>query len=143
MAVIGRILRLARHLDRELALVYSSAGLDFGLFDVLATLRRSGPPYRLSPGQLHASCMLTSGAMTARLDRLTERGHVVRTPDRCDRRALLVELTPAGFSLIDSLVVDHLQNEERILAGLSRPQRDRLGALLRDLLSDLERPSLK
>jgi DNA-binding MarR family transcriptional regulator len=138
MGVIGRVMRVARHLDRELALAYKAAGLDFGLFDVLATLRRAGAPFSLSPRELNAWCMLTSGAMTARLDRLEEAGYVVRKPDPDDRRGLLVELSPTGFALIDKLVMEHLANEERVLAALSPEQRQGLGDLLRELLVSLE-----
>ena len=86
MAPIGRVLRLARHFDRELAPVYRAQGLDFGLFDVLATLRRVGPPYRLTPGELDDWCMVTSGGMTARLQRLEEAGLVARRQDANDGR---------------------------------------------------------
>jgi DNA-binding MarR family transcriptional regulator len=138
MGVIGRIMRVDRHLDRELARAYKATGLDFGLFDVLATLRRSGAPFSLSPRDLNAWCMLTSGAMTARLDRLEEAGYIARRPDPDDRRGLLVELTPTGFALIDKLVIEHLANEERLLGVLSPEQRQSLGDLLRELLISLE-----
>lgn len=135
MGVIGRILRAARHLDRELAIVYEKEGLDFGLFDVLATLRRSGP---LSPRELNEWCMLTSGAMTARLDRLEKAGYIQRKPDYDDRRKLIITLSSSGFNLIERLVEEHLANEERILAALSADQRQELATLLRRLLISLE-----
>lgn len=135
MAIIGRILRLQRHFDRELAPVYRRRGLDFGLFDVLATLRRSGPPHCLSPGQLDGWCMLTSGGMTARLDRLEEAGLVERRPDPTDGRAVLVQLTAAGMATIDELVVDHLEKEEELLAALDAAQRAAIADLLRALLA--------
>ncbi|MEZ5101647.1 MAG: MarR family transcriptional regulator [Thermoleophilia bacterium] len=140
MGVIGRVLRTARHLHRELAPVYEPAGLDFGLFDVLATLRRIGPPYRLAPSELNQWCMLTSGAMTARLDRLERAGLVQRLPDPDDRRGLLVELSPAGRALIDELVVEHVANQERLLEPLTADERDQLARLLRKLLATLEPP---
>lgn len=138
MGPIGRILGLARHYDRELAPVYRELGLDFGLFDVLATLRRIGPPYRLSPGELDKWCMVTSGAMTARLARLQEVGLVARRPDPDDGRALLAELTPAGLATIDELVVRHLEREEELLAALSQAERELLSGLLRPLLRTFE-----
>jgi hypothetical protein len=96
MAPIGRILRLARHFERELAPVYRAKGLDFGLFDVLATLRRVGPPYRLTAGELDDWCMVTSGGMTARLQRLEEAGS---SPAGGTRWA--VRPGPAGLSGLD------------------------------------------
>jgi DNA-binding MarR family transcriptional regulator len=138
MGVLGRIMRASRHVDRELATVYKHEGLDFGLFDVLATLRRSGAPYRLSPTALNEWCMVTSGGMTARLDRLEEAGLIVRRPDPDDRRALLVELSPTGFAVIDKLLAAHLASEERLLASLSPEDREQLATLLRQVLIPLE-----
>ncbi len=138
MAVLGRIMRAARHVDRELAQVYKAEGLDFGLFDVLATLRRSGPPYRLSPWRLNQWCMVTSGGMTARLDRLQKAGLITRQPDPVDRRALLVELSPSGFAVIERLLAVHLAREQALLAGLSSADRAALSATLRELLIELE-----
>ncbi len=138
MAVIGRIMRASRHLDRELAGPYKRAGLDFGLFDVLATLRRSGRPFQLSAGELKHWCMLTSGAMTARLDRLEQTGLVVRRPDPEDRRGVLISLSVEGKRLIDRLVAEHLTNESRLLTALSVDERDILAGLLQRLMLDFE-----
>jgi DNA-binding MarR family transcriptional regulator len=138
MAPIGRILRLARHLDRELAPVYRAKGLDFGLFDVLATLRRIGPPYRLTPGELDDWCMVTSGGMTARLQRLEEAGLVARRQDANDGRIVRVELTPAGVEVIDELVARHLEREEELLAALTPQERGQVAGLLRQLLAHFE-----
>jgi DNA-binding MarR family transcriptional regulator len=138
MAPIGRILRLARHFDRELAPVYRAKGLDFGLFDVLATLRRIGPPYRLTPGELDDWCMVTSGGMTARLQRLEEAGLIARRQDANDGRVVRVELTPAGLEVIDQLVVRHLEREEELLASLTPQERVEVGGLLRQLLAHFE-----
>lgn len=141
MAPIGRILRLARHFDRELAPVYRAKGLDFGLFDVLATLRRIGPPYRLTPGELDDWCMVTSGGMTARLQRLEEAGLVTRRQDANDGRVVRAELTPAGLAVIDDLVVRHLEREEELLASLTPRERTEVGDLLRQLLAHFEQPA--
>jgi DNA-binding MarR family transcriptional regulator len=138
MAPIGRILRLARHFDRELAPVYRAQGLDFGLFDVLATLRRVGPPYRLTPGELDDWCMVTSGGMTARLQRLEEAGLVARRQDANDGRFVRVELTSAGLDLIDELVVRHLEREEELLDSLTPEQRADVADLLRQMLARFE-----
>lgn len=138
MAPIGRILRLARHFDRELAPIYRPKGLDFGLFDVLATLRRIGPPYRLTPGELDDWCMVTSGGMTARLQRLQEAGLVARRQDANDGRVVQVELTPAGLEVIDELVVRHLEREEELLSALTPEERTQVAGLLRQLLAHFE-----
>ena len=101
---------------------------------MLAALRRAGPPYRMNPTALYESVLLSSGGMTKRLDRLEATGLVVRLPDPTDRRGRLVALTDRGRELVDAAVVDHLANEERLLAGLSASERDALSDLLRKLL---------
>jgi DNA-binding MarR family transcriptional regulator len=138
MAVIGRISRAAALMQRELDRVFAEHGLAGGDFDVLATLRRSGTPYRLTPGALSESTMVTTGGMTKRLDRLETLGLIRREPDPRDRRGKLIALTDGGRKLVDVAVQDHLRNEERILAGLSAAKRRQLVRLLRDLLLTLE-----
>ena len=133
MHVIGRISRLAAELDPLLAPVFTARGLGDGEFDVLATLRRSGEPFELSPGDLSASTMVTSGAVTKRVDRLERSGLVTRRVSEVDARARLIRLTPKGRRLVDEAVVDHVANEERLLSGLSAAERDSLAALLRKL----------
>jgi DNA-binding MarR family transcriptional regulator len=139
MGVIGRISRLARHLDRRLKPVFQRHDLDRGLFDVLATLRRSGAPYRLSPTELFNSVMLSSGAMTSRIDRLEQAGLVARTPDPEDRRGILVELTPRGRELVDRAVEAHIANEWRLIEALTSEEQAELARLLRKLLVSFER----
>jgi DNA-binding MarR family transcriptional regulator len=134
MGVIGRISRLARVIDLELARTFSEHGLDRPSFDVLATLRRSGPPHRLTPAELSRSSMVTSGAITQRLDRLEKRGLVRRTPSDLDGRIVYVSLTPEGFELIDHALPDHVANEQRILAAITPAQRKALADTLRKLL---------
>src|SRR3954471_5184543 len=99
MLVIGRLHRLAELLDQGLRPVFAEAGLGNGDFDVLASLRRAGAPYRLSPSELIASTMVTSGAVTKRVDRLAARGLVTRSVSAEDGRGRLVELTPEGLRL--------------------------------------------
>jgi DNA-binding MarR family transcriptional regulator len=130
MGVIGRLHRLADALHAELRPVFAEAGLSDGDFDVLASLRRSGAPYQLTPGELAASTMVTSGAVTKRLDRLEEKGYVTRTVSVEDARSRRIELTEAGIALIDELVPKHLDNERRLLAGLTDLERSRLAHLL-------------
>ncbi|HEX2316221.1 MAG TPA: MarR family transcriptional regulator [Thermomonospora sp.] len=137
MGVIGRLTRLARLIDTELGRTFAAHGLDRASFDVLATLRRSGPPYRLTPTELTRSSMVTSGAVTQRLDRLEARGLVTRTPRESDGRGVYVALTAEGRELIDETLPDHLATENRVLAALTRERRDALATTLRDLLESL------
>ena len=141
MGVLGRISRLAKLVERELDTVFAQYGLGGGDFDVLATLRRNGAPYRLTPGALSRSTMVTTGGMTKRLDRLEGAGLVRRELDPGDRRGKLIALTDEGRALVDQAVEAHLRNEERLLAGLSLPQREQLASLLRELLVTLDTAS--
>jgi DNA-binding MarR family transcriptional regulator len=114
--------------------VFERHGISWGEYLVLAALRRAGPPYRMNPTTLFGSVILSSGAMTNRLDRLQEMGLIRRLPDPNDRRGRLVELTAKGRELVDKAVVEHLANERRLLSGLSAPERRNLAELLRKLL---------
>jgi DNA-binding MarR family transcriptional regulator len=110
------------------------------LFDVLAAIRRSGSPYRVRPSDLADSLMLTSGGTTKRLDRLERSGLIERHHDEEDRRALLIELTPAGRKLVDAVVTEHVANENRLLGGLGDAERRQLARLLRKLQTGLPPP---
>jgi DNA-binding MarR family transcriptional regulator len=137
MAVIGRLSRLSRLIDAELRRTFSAHGLDPASFDVLATLRRSGPPHHLTPAELMRASMITSGAVTQRLDRLEARGLVTRTPSETDGRGVHVALTDDGRALIDQALPDHVDTENRLLAALTKTQRDTLSDGLRNLLESL------
>ena len=137
MGLIGRIQRAAAALRPRLDDTHGLSGLQGESFDVLASLRRSGRPYQLSPTQLYREMMLTSGAMTNRIDRLEEAGLVARRPDPQDRRGTLVRLTAKGKALIDAATSQHVANEERLLAGLSEREQLQLGEVLRKLLLSL------
>ncbi|WP_335582903.1 MarR family winged helix-turn-helix transcriptional regulator [Cupriavidus sp. USMAA2-4] len=141
MGVIGRLWRLDRHTDRAVEAALATAGLNGWEFDVLATLRRSGAPYALSPGALMESLMITSGTMTNRLDHLERAGLVRRSPNPDDRRGLRIELTPAGFERVDRALEIHVANEHRLLAGLAPAEREQLAGLLRRLLLSFEPPA--
>jgi DNA-binding MarR family transcriptional regulator len=134
MGVIGRISRVSRVLERNIDRIFASFGLSRGGFDVLAALRRSGPPYRLSPTELYNSLLISSGAMTNRVDRLEDLQLVSRVPDPKDRRGVSVGLTPKGKRLVDKVIEAHLENEQRLLEHLGGGERDRLAELLRKLL---------
>ncbi|WP_022928100.1 MarR family winged helix-turn-helix transcriptional regulator [Patulibacter americanus] len=138
MAVVGRVSRVSRRFAAETARTFAQHGLDHASFDVLATLRRAGPPYALSPTALTRSSMVTSGAISQRLDRLEARGLVVRRPRPTDGRGTDVALTDEGKALVDRALPDHLATEERLLAALSDEQRAELATLLSALLVSLE-----
>lgn len=130
MGIIGRIHRLGALLDSELRPVFAAAGLGEGEFDILASLRRSGAPYELTPSELAAATMVTSGAITKRVDRLVSRGWVERSVCADDARSRRIRLTPGGLELVDDLVEQHVANEHRLLAGFTDLERARLAALL-------------
>jgi DNA-binding MarR family transcriptional regulator len=133
IGVVGRVSRLARELEARLEPVYRAHGLEPGWHDVLATLRRSGPPYRLRPTDLTGSLMLTSSGTTKRLDRLEQAGLIRRDPDPGDRRGTLITLTDAGRELIDGVTEAHLANERNLLSSLSAAEQEQLAGLLRRL----------
>lgn len=136
MLVLGRLAEAALLTARErIHPLFAENGLQPGEFDVLATLRRSGDPYALTPTELYETAMISSGSMTHRIDRLEKAGLVERRPNPADRRGTLVALTAAGLSLIDGLVDRHVANQQRIVAGLTTTEREQLAALLGKLLA--------
>ncbi|MEU9231531.1 MarR family winged helix-turn-helix transcriptional regulator [Streptomyces subrutilus] len=135
MAVFGRIYRIARTMGDAMEQAYSRFGISRGEFDVVATLRRSGAPYTLSPRQLSATLMLTTGGMTGRLDRLEKAGLLCRKPDPHDRRGLQVTITDRGLALIDEAVTAGLEVQSAALRGLSEEETAVLTGLLRKLLA--------
>ncbi|WP_141575440.1 MarR family winged helix-turn-helix transcriptional regulator [Actinomadura sp. WMMA1423] len=137
MGVVGRISRAQLLLGRELKEFFAARGLESWEFDVLATLRRHGAPYELTAGALLRAAMVTSGAITNRIDRMQARGLVERVRDTGDRRSVRVRLTPRGLEIVDEVVGLHAANEERLLAGLPPADRERLASALRALLESL------
>ena len=131
LRVLSRVSRLARHLDFERRDAFAIHSLDTWEFDVLAALRREGPPYELSPGQLIQQTLSTSGTMTNRIDRLAARGLVERLPDPRDRRGVRVRLLTPGRELVEAALADLLEREQHILDGLSMGEREQIAALLR------------
>lgn len=142
MAVIGRITRLSRVLEQELKRFFAGHDLEFWEFDVLATLRRSGGDTGLTAGALNRAAMVTSGAITNRIDRLAAKNLVRRAPSPDDRRSVFVQLTDEGRALVDRLLPLHVANEERLLAALGTADRDQLADLLRTLAVSLEDTTL-
>jgi DNA-binding MarR family transcriptional regulator len=137
MAEVGRILHAGRRLEAAIAASAAERGLSVPEGDILFTLRRSRE-LRLSPSQLADWLFVTSGTMTGRLDRLEQRGLIRRVPHPTDRRGMDVELTAEGRRLADELVTQHVENEERLMSGLSRDERRTLEKLMRKLLAHLE-----
>ncbi len=138
MGVVGRILRLAARLQRRGEAILEPFNLTMWQFDVLATLRRAGKPFRLSPTQLMHAVMLYSGAMTNRIDRLETAGLVKREPDSSDRRGLQIALTSKGLELINRAIEARLQDAEDVVQLLNHRDRQSLGPLLRKLLGEIE-----
>jgi DNA-binding MarR family transcriptional regulator len=140
LEILSRVSRLARRLDLARGAAFAEHELDGWEFDVLSALRRAGAPYELSPGQLVAETLVTSGTMTNRVDRLLTRGLVERHPDPRDRRGVIVRLTPQGMKAVDAALDDLLAHERDLLAELPAAERDSLAGQLRALLVSLERP---
>jgi DNA-binding MarR family transcriptional regulator len=134
--IIGRVSRLSRLIDRRLSDNFAQHGLEQWMYDVLATLRRTGAPYELTAGELVGQSMVTTGAITNRVDRLVERGLVEREPGT-DRRTVIVRLTPKGLALVDEVVLTHMDTERSIVESLSAKQQRQLTDLLRQVLVDL------
>jgi DNA-binding MarR family transcriptional regulator len=131
--VIGRVSRLSRLVDRRLGENFARYGIEAWMYDVLATLRRSGEPYELTAGDLVRQTMVTTGAITNRIDRLEQRGLVERA-SADDRRKVIVRLTRQGLDVVEEVVVDHMATERQILADLSSRQQHDLAHLLRKTL---------
>ncbi len=139
MALFGRLSDASETVLREhMNPLFAEAGLQPGEFDVLATLRRSGEPYMLSPTRLYEAVMISSGGMTNRLDRLERAGFVERRPDPNDRRGKLIALTDFGRKVIDDTIGRHVANEVRLLAVLTKAEQETLNALLKKLIAGLQ-----
>lgn len=138
MGIIGRMSRLSRFLERSIAAVLTRYGLNEPQFAVLAALRRAGPPHTLSPTDLYNGLLVSSGAMTNRLERLAAGGLVERVPDPGDGRSLLVALTAKGQKVINEAVAAHTANEHRLLSSLTATERAQLADVLRRLLLQFE-----
>lgn len=136
--VVGRVLRLSRFFERALASTFHEFGINGGEFDVLATLRRCGAAAGLTASQLANKCMLSTAAMTNRLDRLEALKVVERRPDPRDRRVVRVALTSDGRTLINDAFTAHAENQDCAVTVLSSEERDLLAALLRRVLLTFE-----
>jgi DNA-binding MarR family transcriptional regulator len=142
MSVIARLGRATAYIDAQINERLAQHGLTREAWDVLASLRRTGPPYRLSPTDLYLAVMRSSGAITHRLAGLERDRLIKRVPDPDDGRSTLVELTRKGLSLVDRVATTHLASERELLAALTDEEQRTLEAILRKLLlrHETERP---
>jgi DNA-binding MarR family transcriptional regulator len=136
--VTGRIVRLASHFQRSYNHAFAPLGLNEGDYGVLAALRRSGAPFELTPSELTRRRMMTSGGMTAVLDRLERKGLVERLPNPADRRGSLVRLTKTGRTTVDEAMTRHVATEQHLVAGLTRDEQAQLRTLLHKLLVSVD-----
>ena len=139
MELIGRIKKVNGHLIKEMDKTFNAHDLNHASFDVLATLRRSGQPYALSPNELLATMMITSGTMTNRIDRLVNAGLVDRIANPTDGRGFIISLTKAGFSLIDKTVSAQVTTQTKLTSGLGAEEQQQLNELLRKFLTRFEK----
>ena len=142
MAILGRARVITLSVRPAIEKVFDSQGLDTADFDVLSTLLRSGPPYRLRPTELFRWLMITSGGLTARVSRLEKRGLVERVPDPADGRSLLVGLSADGLEKARAAIVEDMRTEAELLDGLSAKEQKALAELLRKLALSLESKGL-
>ncbi|OCP03435.1 MULTISPECIES: MarR family transcriptional regulator [unclassified Ensifer] len=138
MTILGRAYRLSNLVRPSIEETFAAFGLDRGEFDVISTLRRSGPPYRLTPTDLYTLLMISSGGLTHRLDRLQKAGLIVRERSPSDGRSSVVGLTQKGVALAETAFRADMASEARYLEGLGREERVALAALLKKLLVSLE-----
>ncbi|MDE1513852.1 MarR family transcriptional regulator [Vibrio sp. dsl-7] len=138
MAIIDRTLRITKRIELAMAKFYQQIGLTPGEFEVLLALRRAGAPYCLTPAMLQSLTLLSSGAMTHRLDQLEHKGWLIRTMSQADRRSIDVTLSEQGVYRIDALLVEYLAWQTRILNGFSELEQDALSNQLQQWLSHYE-----
>jgi len=138
MAILGRARRITLLTRESIEAVFARFGCDSGEFDVLATLRRAGRPYRLRPTELYESLMISSGGLTDRIQRLESRGLVIRRPSTEDGRSTLVELTRKGLERVDAAFAKDMQLEKELICGLSAGEKKTLADLLAKLAAQVE-----
>ena len=137
-AIFGRIWRLSANLLGDAEKWLAPVGLTFESFSLIVTLRRSGPPYELNPTALYRESLLSSGAITNRIDRVEAQGLVRRLPDPNDRRGTIVQLTAKGRTIADRAIKLHFEALAEELSGIDRAERDQLASLLSKLLLSVE-----
>ncbi|MBD2810531.1 MarR family transcriptional regulator [Xenorhabdus sp. Vera] len=132
MGVIGRLCRITKIIEQRLQHTFKEYNLSAIEFDILATLRRNNVP--ITPTEMYQSVMLTSGAMSTRIEHMVQRGLIERIANEEDRRSCKVFLTPEGKALIDKAVESHIENQKNILKPLTEAQQEQLTTLLRHWL---------
>ena len=138
MGVVGRILKLGKILEKRASKALADYDIYYTDFDVLATIRRSGKPYELTPSQLMKSVLITSGAMTALLNRLTKLKLIYRSPDPKDGRIKLVGLSKKGFELIDKAIETRFIEANDAIKTLNKIENNTLSILLKKLMKSLD-----
>jgi DNA-binding MarR family transcriptional regulator len=138
MELVGRFKNINNHLVKEMEKTFAKYDINYASFDVLATLRRSGAPYALSPNDLLSTMMVTSGTMTNRIDRLVKAGLVKRIANPNDGRGFIISLTESGFSLIDKTVTAHVATQTKLTSGLLAEEKQQLNVLLCKFLNSFE-----
>jgi DNA-binding MarR family transcriptional regulator len=143
MSILGRAYRLSNMVRPSIEATFAGFSLDRGEFDVIATLRRAGPPYELTPTDLYTSLMITSGGLTHRLDRLEKAGLIKRQKSPYDGRSSLVALTSLGVMRAEEAFRADMANESVFLQSLDKEDRNTLADLLRKLITGIEQQALK
>jgi DNA-binding MarR family transcriptional regulator len=139
MALIGRLKRVSQYLTVGMGKTFKQFGLNSASFDVLATLRRSGEPFALSPSELMKTMMITSGTMTNRLDQLEKVQLVERIKNPKDGRGFLIQLTQKGMVLINKVMTSHVETQKSLVSALSEDERQQLNNLLHRFLESFEK----
>ncbi|MGC0375213.1 MarR family winged helix-turn-helix transcriptional regulator [Streptomyces sp. SAI-229] len=135
--LLSRVQRLARVIDRSARDTVAAHGVEHGEFDVLTTLQRSGPPYTLTAGAFLKASMVTSGAITNRIDRMEAKGLVERVREGGDRRTVRIRLTEYGHEVTRAAFADLLTSYARLLDGVDRDLVEKTAGGLRQVLENL------
>lgn len=138
MLIVGRVLKLGKALEKRASKALKSSNIHYTDLDVLATLRRSGMPFELTPKQLMQSVLITSGAMTALLERLVKMDLIYRSPDQKDGRVIRAGLTKKGVKIIDSAIEDRFEEANDAVSVFSQAERDKLSELLKKMVLSLD-----
>jgi DNA-binding MarR family transcriptional regulator len=134
LEITGRLLLCAGYYERTVSTILQPFGLSIADFDVLNTLRRVSDQHGSKPSDMARSSLITTGAMTSRLDRLERAGLIRRTPDPADRRGVLVRLTPRGSKVARQALHELIATNQTFLEPLSGQQRDRIASALKQLI---------